>query len=67
MRIYCGVVFACVLASVAQAQFLVPDQQYRCPPSDGVCKSTHKLSAFEVGLSDNNHHPYTINYVRIHG
>jgi hypothetical protein len=63
MRINCGVVFACFLASVAQAQFLVPDQQYRCPPSDGVCKSTHKPSAFEVGLSDHNHHPYTINYV----
>jgi hypothetical protein len=63
MRIYCGVLLACVFVSFAQAQFLVPDQQYRCPSSDTVCRNTHKPPALEVGLSSYNHRPYTINYV----
>jgi hypothetical protein len=62
MRVPCGVVLACAFVS-AQAQFLVPDQQFRCSPSDDVCRLTKKPAAFELGMSDYNHRPYTINYV----
>lgn len=63
LRPFCAVVLACALLSAARAQLSVPDQQYRCPPTEDECGKTHKLPAFELGASDVNHHPYTINYV----
>jgi len=38
--------FGC--AASLNAQFLVPDREYRCPPSDHGCKSPHNLSSFET-------------------
>jgi hypothetical protein len=61
-----GMVVACLLCVGGNrgfGQFLVPDQQYRCSPSDTDCRGTNKLPAFELGTSDYNHNPYTINYV----
>ena len=63
MRPSCAAFLACALTSAAQAQFLVPDQQFRCPLSDAACQKTHKPPAFEIGISEANHHPYSINYV----
>jgi hypothetical protein len=63
MRYSCAVVLACALASTARAQFLVPDQQFRCPPSDSKCQKMNKAPALEHGMSAINHHPFTINYV----
>lgn len=64
MRLYyCVILLASALAPAAQAQFLVPDQQYRCAPSNARCRGAHKPPAFELGLSDYKHSPYTINYV----
>jgi hypothetical protein len=63
MRSFGMISLAYAPAIAARAQFLVPDQQYRCPPSDDDCKKTHKPSAFELGMSEHNRHPYSINYV----
>jgi hypothetical protein len=44
----------------ASAQFIVPDQQYRCPSIDPQCPgSTKRLKAFE------QHDTYTINFVEV--
>ena len=51
------------IAAPLHAQFLVRDQQFRCPPSDAKCRKTKKPLAFEFDVSESNHHPYTINYV----
>jgi len=45
------------------AQFLVRDQEYRCPPSDSSCRSSKNLSSFEERISPNLHRPYSVNYV----
>jgi hypothetical protein len=59
----CAVALACAVVFPARAQLRVPDQQYRCPTGDDACQKAHKAPAFELGTSENNHHPYTINYV----
>jgi hypothetical protein len=56
------IVLVTAIPSFAQAQFLVPDQQYRCPPSQRACHPG-KPTASELDLSDYNHRPFTINYV----
>ncbi|WP_239491444.1 hypothetical protein [Luteitalea sp. TBR-22] len=51
-------VIACPVA--VSAQFIVPDQQYRCPEVEPQCPgSTRKLRSFEEG------HGYTINFVEV--
>lgn len=45
-----------------RAQFLVPDQEYRCPPSDHTCKSPHQLSSFEAHTTAKGN-AFTINFV----
>jgi hypothetical protein len=62
-RLSSAAVLAFGLASAVRGQFLVPDQQYRCPPADIECRKTNKPLAFELRTSDLNHHPYTINYI----
>ena len=44
------------------AQFLVPDQEYRCPPSDHECKSPHHLSSAETHTTEKGN-TFTINFV----
>jgi hypothetical protein len=49
-----------LLPRSVSAQFIVPDQQYRCPAIDPQCSgSTKKLPAFE------QHENYTINFVEV--
>ncbi len=56
------------MVACMDAQLNVPDQEYRCPPSDHQCVSLHNIYSFEqhtsrekvqVGLG----YPFTINFV----
>jgi len=62
LYLFCAVVLSCVIGSTAQTQFLVPDQQYRCPPSEPGCH-TFRPTSSELDLSDYHHRPFTVNYV----
>lgn len=44
------------------AQFLVPDQEYRCPASDPACRSPHQLSSFEAHTTTKGN-AFTINFI----
>jgi hypothetical protein len=69
MRPFLLLLVSLCVTAVVQAQFIVPDQEYRCPPSDQACRSRQasvpgkeKLSAFEERVSKNGN-KFTINYV----
>jgi hypothetical protein len=47
MRTALTVALTFAITGSLYAEFLVPDREYRCPPSDQVCKSPHDLSSFE--------------------
>jgi hypothetical protein len=49
-------------AASLRAEFLVPDQEYRCPPSDHTCKSPHNLSSIETRTTGRGN-TFTINFV----
>lgn len=63
MNLARAILLKVALTAVAQAQFLVPDQLYRCSSNNTSCRQDHKPPALERGLSGTKHHPYVINYV----
>lgn len=55
--------FLCITSIQLRAQFLVRDQEYRCPPNDTSCKIPTNLSSFEKRISPVRHREYSVNYV----
>ena len=62
MRIILALALTFGAAASLQAEFLVSDQEYRCPPSDHACKSPHNLSSFEEHQTARGN-TFTINFV----
>jgi hypothetical protein len=51
-----------ITAAPLHAEFLVPDREYRCPPSDHTCKNPHNLSSYEEHKTAKGN-SFTINFV----
>jgi len=62
MRTILAFVLAFGIAASLHAEFLVPDREYRCPPSDHACKSLHNLSSVEEHQTEKGN-KFTINFV----
>src|ERR1022692_3681382 len=65
MRISLIVALTFGFAASLPAEFLVPDREYRCPPSDHACQiqhSQHPLSSYEEHQTTNGN-KFTINFV----
>jgi len=61
-RFALALAFTAGFSASLPAQFLVRDQEYRCPPSDHTCKSPHNLSSFETHTTEKGN-SYSINFV----
>lgn len=64
LAIRAAVAFGLALGTVVPltAEFLVPDREYRCPPSYHTCKSPHQLSSYEAHTTAKGN-AFTINFV----
>jgi hypothetical protein len=61
-KLITAIVVMLAFTSALRAQFLVKDQEYRCPPSAQNCSSLHHLSSFEERTTAHGN-KFTLNYV----